>query len=67
MSNTTTQSIDRTPVSPWQDVRDQDLAAVEGGVFSSLGDLPIIIVRAAQAVVNAVIIGDPVPLPNNLA
>jgi hypothetical protein len=42
-----------------------ELTTVEGGTF--LGDLPVIVVKAVQAVLGSVIIGDPVPMPGNLA
>jgi len=63
--NTTRQHVTHLPTSPWCEVRDQELAAIEGGGY--LGDLPVIVVKAVQAILGSVIIGDPVPTPGNLA
>ena len=62
--NTTSQTIHHTPASPWSEVQGGELAAVEGGTF--LGDLPVIVVKAVQALAG-LIIGDPVPTPKDLA
>ena len=63
--NTTSQTIHHTPAAPWSEVQGGELVAIEGGTF--VGDLPVIIVKAVQAILGSVIIGDPVPTPGNLA
>ena len=62
--NTTKQSAPHLPASPWSEVQGGELVAIEGGTF--VGDLPVIVVKAVQAILGT-IIGDPVPTPGNLA